>query len=100
MKCLVHFPACIKVSARGNKARLRQMYLRDLAEVSKWLSLFSFCFIMTHKAERYFSSVDKSVHPIGYRELTFNGKDSILSKSVSMRPARLFMKEKQLQELQ
>ena len=36
MKYLVHFPACIKVSARGNKACRRQMYLRDLAEVSKW----------------------------------------------------------------
>lgn len=36
MKYLLHFPACIKVAARGNKACLRQMYLRDLAEVSKW----------------------------------------------------------------
>lgn len=55
------------------------------------LSLFSFRFIMTHKAERHFSSVDRGVHLIGYRELIFNGKDSILSKSISMRPARLFM---------
>lgn len=46
---------------------------------------------MTHKAERHFSSVDRGILLIGYRELTFNGKDSILSESVSMRPARLFV---------
>lgn len=46
---------------------------------------------MTHIAERHLSSIDRSVHLIDYRELTFNEKDSTSSKSVSMRPARLFM---------
>lgn len=36
MKYLLHFLAYIEVSVRGNKACLTQMYLRDLAEVSKW----------------------------------------------------------------
>lgn len=36
MKYLFYFLAYIEVSVRGNEACLRQMYLRDIAEVSKW----------------------------------------------------------------